>query len=318
MSLIIAAALILAACAPATPAGPTPIRLLVTFMPDIQYAPFYVGLEKGFFKQHNLDVTLEYLAESDVTKQVATGQAPFGVVSGEQVLLAREQGLPVVYVYAWFQAYPVAVMSRAEKNIVEPKDLKGKTVGVPLKQGATYIGLEAILQAAGLTDADITLKVTGFNQVQTLIADQADAVVVYANNEPVQIDALNVDVNLINVADSASLVSNGLITGEKTIQDHPDLVKALDAAFSQSLQYTLDHPDEAYTLSAKYVQGLNDPAVKETQRNILVESYTFWQAKKLGQSSPTAWAKMQDVLATMGLLAKQQDVNAAFSNNFLP
>ena len=325
-SLILAAglALSLAACAPAAPASPatssapTPVRLLLTYQPDVQFAPFYVGLEKGYFKSHGLDVTLEHLAESDVVKQVATGQAPFGVVSGEQVLLARAQGLPVVYVFAWFNTNPTAIVSKADKGITTPKDLKGKSVGVPLKEGASYVGLEAILQSAGLTDQDISLKVTGFSQVQTLLADQVDAVVVYQNNEPLQLAAQNVKVNTITVGQVAPLLGNGLIVSETMLKQHPDEVRAMLAAFSQSLQDAIAHPDDAFTLSQKYVEGLKDPSVAATQRKVLDATIALWKQDQLGHSDPAAWSKMQDVLAKMGLITTPTDASAAFSNDYLP
>ena len=326
-SLIVAVglAMSLAACASAAPASPsataspTPVRLLLTYQPDVQFAPFYVGLEKGYFKNHGLDVKLEHLAvESDVVKQVATGQAPFGVVSGEQVLLARAQGLPVVYTYEWFNNYPTVIVSKAGMGIKTPKDLKGHSVGVPLKEGADYIALEAILFSAGLTDSDINLKVTGFQQVQALVTDQADAVVGYSNNEPIQLAVQNVPINTININDYAKMVSNGLIVSESTIKDHPDLVRSMLAAFNDSLQDAISHPDDAFTDSKKYVEGLSDPTVAATQRKVLDATITLWKQDQPGRSDPAAWANMQDVLVKMGLESKPIDVSAAFTNDYLP
>ena len=55
----------------------------------------------------------------------------------------------------------------------DPSDLAGRTVGTPMLQGASYIGLEALLASAGLTDWDVELEVTGFTQVETLATENA-------------------------------------------------------------------------------------------------------------------------------------------------
>ncbi len=87
--------------------------------------------------------------------------------------------------------------------------------------GANYIGLRALLDKAGVKESDVTLDSIGFNQVEALLAGQEQAVVIYANNEPVQLKAQGVDLDVIRVADFVSLASNGLITNETTIQEQP-------------------------------------------------------------------------------------------------
>jgi NitT/TauT family transport system substrate-binding protein len=185
-------------------------------------------------------------------------------------------------------------------------------------EGASYIGLEALLASAGLSDADIRLEATGFTQVETLATDRVEAVVVYTNNEPVQLAAQGVEHSLINVADYADLVSNGLITSEQTIATQPEQVRAMAEAFKAALAYTIEHPDDAYTLASRYVEGLDDPTVAETQREVLLRSISLWKAARLGESRREAWESMQDVLLTMGLLDTPQDLDAAYSNEFVP
>jgi len=321
------AVLLLSACAgrtasPPAEAGPIPVDLYLAFRPDVQFAPFYVGLGQGFFADRGLEVTLTHQSESDALRLVGTETAGPGikaaVVSGEQVLLARAQELPVVYVFAWYQRFPVAIASKAERGISVPAGLAGRSVGVPMLEGASYIGLEALLASAGLTDADIDLQATGFTQVETLLADRVDAVVVYAANEPIQLEAAGEQVNLIYVADYANLVSNGLAVNEQVATDQPDVVRALVAALSEALQYTIDHPDEAYQLSQVYVEGLDDPDNEPTQREVLARSIELWRADRLGQSDLASWVAMQEVLLSSGLLDAPLEVEGAFNNGFLP
>ncbi len=85
-------------------------------------------------------------------------------------------------------------------------------MGIPILAGASYVGYEALIRAAGLRDEQITLDSIGFNQVEALAAGQEEAVVGYANNEPIQLAARGYEVNVIRVADYARLASNGIIS----------------------------------------------------------------------------------------------------------
>jgi len=248
---------------------------------------------------------------------VGAGELPFAVVSGEQVLLAREQGLPVTYVAAWYQQYPVSVVAKSEANVLVPQDLKGKKIGLPGLFGANYIGLRALLNAGKLTEDDVTLDAIGFNQVELVAAGQQDVVVGYSANEPIQLRAQGIPVTEVRVADYAQLAANGLLASEKVIAENPDLVHAFVGAFLKGLQYTMDNPDEAFTLSESYIPNFTD--LDETvQRKVLEISIEQWRTDRLGYSDPQAWENMQDVLLDMGLISAKQDLSKAFTNQFVP
>jgi len=295
----------------------TKISLPMGYVANIQFAPFYVAVEKGYFKDVGIEITFDYKFETDGVALVGANNVPFAVVSGEQVPLARAQGLPIVYVAAWYQKYPVAVVSKTSQNIQTPADLKGKKIGLPGLFGANYIGLDALLYSAGLTEKDVTLDSIGFNQVAALAADREQAASVYAANEPVQLKAQGYSINEMQVADYVKLASNGIITNEKTISENPNLVRGFVKAFLHGLSDTIANPDEAYTISTKYVDTLAG-ADKNVQMEILMRSIDEWKTSHLGMSDPQAWQNMNDTLLKMGSITKSLDVSKMFTNNFVP
>ena len=318
--LLVTLTLVISACAPQTTIpsqSMTNVRLPVGYVPNVQFAPFYVAIDKGYFKQEGINVTMDYSMETDNIALVGAGKIPFAIASGEQVLLGRAQSLPVVYTMAWYQKFPVGVVSKTSQNILKPQDLKGKTIGIPGLYGASYIGFRALLSQTGLTETDVKLASIGFNQVEALATDQQQAEVIYVTNEPVQLKSMGYEVNVIDIADYIQLVSNGLITNEQTAKDNPKLVKSMANAFLKGVQDTINNPDEAYTISKKYVETLAK-ADEKVQKQILATSIELWKTDRPGYSSPQAWDNMEKVLLDMGLLKKPLDVKSAFRNDLLP
>ena len=89
---------VLSSCKTASNGELEEITFNLTYIPNVQFAPFYVALEKGIFTKYGLDVSLAYGNEADLVALVGSDNQQFMIASGEQVLLSRAQGLPVISV----------------------------------------------------------------------------------------------------------------------------------------------------------------------------------------------------------------------------
>lgn len=318
-------ALGLSACGGATAVPPTaavltPIQYAMGYIPDVQFAPFYVAKDKGYFAAEGLDVSFETLFENDSAPLIGANTLQFGTVSAEQVLQARAQGLPLVYVAAWYQKFPVAIVARDSLGLATPADLKGQRIGLPGLYGASYIGLRALLKQAGIAESEVTLDAIGFNQVALFAAGEADIVVGYANNEPVQLAASGNAITTFEIADYVHMAANGMVTNEQTIRDHPELVRGMVRALLRGLADTITNPDEALEISKNYVEPLTlaDAAMLATQRQVLAASIEMWKADRLGYADPAGWEATHAILLDMGLLTAPLDLKQSFTNEFVP
>ena len=292
------------------------IRLPMGFVANVQFAPWYVAMERGYLADEGIEVEFDYSWETDGVRLVGAGELPFAIASGDQVLLARAQGLPVVAIAAWWQRFPVAVLALEESGVREPLDLVGRKVGIPETFGASYIGWRALAAASGLDQEEVQLEVIGYTQLANLTENRVDAAVVYANNEPIQLKQAGYDIVLIPVADYATLVSNGLLSNEKTLEEQPELVRAFVRAFVRGLSDTLDDPNAAFEICRKYVEGLDEN--EDQQRAVLEATLPYWKGSLLGQSDRNAWQTTVNAMMEAGLLSESVDVSPAFTNDFLP
>ncbi len=314
--LILAAALLLNGCAGGATGERQQITIAMGFIPNVQFAPMYVALEKGYFAEEGLDIALDYGMETDLLQRVGVNELQFAIGSGDQVILARANELPVCYVLNWYRRFPVCVVSMAEKGINEPKDLIGKTVGTPVMQGASYIGWRAFLDQVGIAPDQVNLQVIGYTQVASLVEGRVDAAVCYAQNEPVQLREAGYKINVFYLDQYTHLISNGLITNDTTIKKNPKLVQSVTRAFLRGLQDTINNPDEAFEITRKAIPEMDASTVK-LQRAVLQECVDWWRSDSLGVSQPEDWQESVAYLQKLQMVTTDVQADKLYSNKFI-
>lgn len=322
-SLLLCLVIITAACG-ATEETPAPaadtletVTLGVSYIPDVQFAPLYVAQSKGFYAEEGIEVQVQYGFENDFIALAAQGENEFAFASGDQIILARAQGLPITYVMTWYQKYPVALAALDSAGIQEPADLAGKTVGVPGFFGANFIGWEALAYANQLDTDSITLEEIGFTQVAALQQGVVDAAMVYTINEPVQLRSQGLEVNVIETSDYINLVSNGLAAGDSVIAENPDLVGRMVRATLRGIEYTLANPDEAFEITRAVIPEITDETAP-MQRQVLEAALELWQTDQPGYSHPDEWQASIDFMVETGFLSEPRDATEQFTNEFIP
>jgi len=302
-----------------TASSPDKVSLGVGFVPNVQFAPYYVGMEKGMYADNGIDFEMSYGFENDYLKLVGVDETQFMVGSGDQVVLGRAQGLPVRYVMNWYTRYPVVIFAKTEQGIGTPADLAGKTIGIPGPFGASYVALRGILDAANLSEQDIRLESIGFTQAAAVSEDKVQAAVDYAVNGPIVLQQAGISTSQITLDDYLVVPANGLVTNEKTLAANPDLVRRMVAATQEAIAYTLANPDEAFAITLKYVPdagGENEAA----NRAVFDASLPYWTpaaGQTPGATDRADWQAAAEFMQEIGLVDTLVPAEELFTNEFV-
>nr|BBH91840.1 riboflavin-binding protein RibY [Thermogemmatispora argillosa] len=284
------------------------------YIPDIQFAPFYVAKAKGYYSQAGLNVTINHGIVTDLIGSMVAGRNTFVFASGDEELTARSKGVQAVNVATIFQRYPVCLIVPADSPIRTLADLKGHSVGVPGPYGATYVGLLALLYHEHLSVNDIHLQSIGFTQVAALLGHKVDAVMGYSNNEPLQLRRQGFAVRTFEVSDYQPLISNGIVTLQETLRQQPQMVRAFVQATLRGLQEVIAHPDEALQLSKSFVPGMDLAKARE----VLQATIPIWRGNgRLGYNDPAVWQATASFMTALKLVPPVADVSAAYTNQFV-
>jgi NitT/TauT family transport system substrate-binding protein len=273
---LIALSLALTACGPSASVSEElrAVKLLLGFRPDVQFAPFYLAQQEGYFADRGMEVTIEH--STNVLPLVADGQAEFGVADATDVMIARTTGIPVKYVSTLYDRFPVALIGAPEVVPAEPSGLAGLRIGTPGQFGSSWHALLALLDAGGLTADDVTIRdYPQFNQVEGLLNGDVDLITGFRNNEPLQLRARGMEVELLTVDEVAPLPGPGVIVGDELLAEDRELVEAFVSALVRAQAAVIADPRAGVEAA-----GVAVPTILEdraTALNVLEATADLWQ-----------------------------------------
>src|SRR6478736_252333 len=221
------------------------------------HAMFFVGKEKGYFAQNNLDLTAirKGTGSPNAMRLVGNGDAEFGFGDLPTLAVARSQDVPVVALAAVNQHSPLGMLALASKHkLSKPQDLKGLNVGVQ-PSGSTYIFLRAFLAANGMSLDDIKQSTVNPPYENYLLLGRVDTVPGYIDAEVPELEAKAGGPGSLSIMQGSDfgyiVYGSGLFTSERMITERSDIVQRFVNAYAQAFADVIKNPDEAADLTIK-------------------------------------------------------------------
>jgi NitT/TauT family transport system substrate-binding protein len=308
-----------AAATSATPAALPTATVGLSYIPNVQFAPFYVAASDGAFTTAGVAATLRHHGSSEgLFTAITAGQEDFVIAGGDEALQARENGVDLVSVGTYYASYPVQVLVPEQSEITDLADLKGARIGVPGRYGESWFGLLVALRTAGLTEADVEVVEVGYTQQAALAGGKVDAVIGFSNNDAVQFGLAGVDVRglPLTAAGSPPLVSISLLTTRAYLDAHPETVRAVAQGMVAGINAVAADPARAVTLTAAQVPGMDATAARATL-DATIGVMLGGSSQADGHVDADQWQQMADFMLAQGLLTKPADVAAATAPDVL-
>lgn len=298
-------------------ASATDVSLRLPWILNVQGSGYVMALEKGFYEEAGLSVTIEPGGPNlNSTALVAAGANTFGTNDVNGVIMGANQGMDLVMVAACFQRHPAGVITLAEAGIREPADLVGKTLAYA--EGGPWTLTKAMLARAGVDLADINLVVSPSTEL--LINKNVDAKTGFTVNEPIAVELAGLPTHLIVPSDwGIETYAEVIFTTRSFLEANPEVVRDFVAATVRGYEYAYANPEETVAAVTRINNQL-DP-VQQTeqlrrQRDYVITADT--EANGLCTLDPAVISGTMDVLKEFAGLETTLDVSTLYSLDFLP
>jgi NitT/TauT family transport system substrate-binding protein len=299
------------------------VKLQIKWVPQAQFAGYFVALDKGYYRDESLDVTIVPGGPDIVSEQqVTNGQADFGVDWVASFLAFRDKGLPLVDVAQVFQSSGLMLISRKAANIAAPQDLKGRSVGV--WYGGNEFEFLALMDKLHYDpDKDLNVIKQGFT-MDPFLAGQMDAASAMTYNEYAVVLESGVkadDLNVIRYNDEGvGMLEDNLFTSEDLVKNKPDLVQRVVRASLKGWLDALNDQAGAVNIVMKYVEPGSTTVDHQTRMMAEVAQLVLpdgMTADQLGVMDANRFATTADIAYKFHVINAPADPTKSYTNDFV-
>lgn len=289
--------------------------LRLAWIPSGSYAGEVAGMKK-FAAEHGLGLTIEPggLGLNPITL-VQTGESTCGTAAAEEVLAANDKGASLVIVGLLNYNAPVGFVSLAEKNIKEPTDFEGKRVGI-LPFGSTNLLYQSMLKRNNVDRSKIT-EITVSPDLKPFLDGNYDVQPVFVYDETVTLERQGVNYNLIEPVDFGVDNFRGQVyfCRQPTLEQNPELVRALVETMADGWNYALEHQQEAIQMLKEFAPEI----VVEREEQVLAKGADYFREYK-GQpvnSDIESWSAMVEELRELNIISNPVDLDKVLDFSFI-
>jgi polar amino acid transport system substrate-binding protein len=289
------------------------VSLQLEWKHQFEFAGFYAAIEKGYYKEAGLEVEIrEFKENTDITEEVLSGNATFGI-SSSALILEKLNKKPIVLIASYFKQNALALVTKPE--IKTPADLKNKKI-MALDWEMKHTSLGVMLKDFEITSNDYTLINHDF-KIDKFVNNEVDALSVFVTSQPFDLDKLGVKYNILNPANFGIYSYDvELFTSQNVINSNPKKVEKFVEATNKGWEYAFKNKEEIVELI------YNKYSKRKTKESLLFEARQTenvfkTNVFKIGAIAPELIKLNAQMYTKLGLVDKSYDINAILSDYFI-
>lgn len=303
----------------------TKITVCLDWTPNTNHTGMYVALDKGYYDEAGLDVTIVQPPENTGAVQVcASGQAQFAVECQDTLapVFTSDSPLDVTAVAALLQHNTSGIMSKAGEGMDTPKGLTGKTYltwDAPVEQAM----MKNVINGDGGNWDEVKLipnVVT--DEAQDVNVNPDHAIWVFYGWGGINAKVNNVDVDYFyfkDINETFDYYTPVLISNNEFMSSNPDAAKAFLKATQKGYEYSIENPEEAAEILIKSDEtgSLTGSETLVTESQKWISEQYIADADRWGYIDPQRWDRFYAWLWDNQLIEKELPAGTGFTNDYL-
>jgi NitT/TauT family transport system substrate-binding protein len=305
----------------------TPIHLTLDRKIDGTVAPFFLAIDKGYFKDEGLDVTIDVATggSAEVFDRLASGKSDMAVSDLNLLIKFRDAtGTPIKAVFTVFDKPPYAIIARKTRGVAAPHDLQGKKLGAPAAD-PTFAVWPIFARVAGIDAAKVAVEQLGSPVCQPMLAaGEIDAITGFSFTSYVDLKAGGVppdDLAVLLMSDNGvALYGDAIMVSPNFAVQKPDAVRALLRGYVRALKDTVRDPAGAVDALLRRNANLNEDVELERLRMAILDNIVTpaVKASGFGGIDPDRFTVAIEQIALSYRFKAKDKAAATFDASYLP
>lgn len=294
------------------------VSVILDWVPNTNHTGMYIALEKGYYSDEGLDVTINQPAEETAVLMLSSGKADFGISFQEEIATARsaEVPQPIIAVASIIQHNTSGILSLKKTGINSPKDMENKryaTWDAPVEKAV----LNDIISKDGGDFSKVKMIPSSVTDIISALNTNIDAVWVFYAWDGIATKVKGLDTNYIAFKDINPVFdfyTPVLAANENYLKNNPETAKKFLKATARGYEYAISNPEEAAKILVKYAPETDLQIATESQKYLATQYKA--EVKRWGYIDNQRWQSFYDWMYEKKLL--NEPLKQGFTNDYLP